>query len=143
MQKINILFILLTIILSVKAKTGNNCDDKAILNGKQLIYDVFSDKKRVYNGPSSCFTLKSTQDYTCCYLKVKFKNIEAGKKFTHYGCTQVHYNQFNDIKSTIKSYEAGNFTSSDGTQLEKFDVSIDCHSSLLKLTGLILLAFLL
>ena len=76
-------------------------------------------------------------------MKIVLKNIEAGKKYTHYGCTQVHYNQFNDIKSTIKSYEAGNFTSSDGTQLEKFDVSIDCHSSLLKLTGLILLAFLL
>lgn len=135
---------LLSLILIVPSHPytyGGNCKDKAILDdSRQLIGDSYSDYKQVYNGIASCGSLKSTLNTACCYIKVKFRNTQADKKtFTHYGCIEVYDYEFNDIKTLINNYKS-NIT----TQvIDKTKVDIDCHSKLIKLTGLILLFFIL
>ena len=135
--------VVITLITMVSSDyiLGSNCTTKRILNGNRLIYDVYSDHKEAYNGIASCASLRSKFDTACCYIKVKFKNGAAGKKYTHRGCVEIYGQEWNSIKDVIKNFE-GNITHQN-ISIEKQDVDIDCHSRLIKLTGIVLLAFLL
>ena len=118
---------------------GGQCRQKYILEGNRLILDVYSDQTKAYNGIASCASLHSDDDTACCYIKVKFENENVEKKYTHRGCVQVTGEQWNNIEGLIDSYEGSNANQN----ITIKDVDIDCHSRLLKLTGLVLLAFLL
>ena len=136
--------LVLTLFVTVKSEytLGNVCNTKRILDGNsRLIYDGYADHKSAFNGIGSCISLHSNDNTACCYIKVKYKNKEADKKFTHRGCIEITADEWQDIKNVIKGLE-GNITHQNIT-VEKQDVEIDCHSKLIKLTGLILLAFLL
>ena len=138
-----ILFVL-SLILSVTSayKLGNDCSSKTILDRKGiLLYNGYADHKSAFNGIGSCISLHSGDNTVCCYIKVKFKNKEADQRFTHRGCIEIKENEWAVIKETINQLER-NITSPNIT-VEKQDVEIDCHSKLIKLTGLILLTFLL
>ena len=135
--------VVIALIVTVKSYTiGSYCNSKRILfDNSSLIYDGYADHKEAYNGIASCASLRSTYDTACCYIKVKYKNAQAGKRYTHRGCIEVYGAEWNDIKTVINNFE-GNITHPNVT-VEKQDVDIDCHSRLIKLTGLVLLAFLL
>ena len=137
--------VVITLIITVTSDPdytlGSYCTTKKILDGSRLIYDGYADHKEAYNGIASCASLRSKFDTACCYIKVKFKNAQAGKKYTHRGCIEVYGQEWNNIKDVISNFE-GNISHSNIT-VEKQDVDIDCHSRLIKLTGLVLLAFLL
>ena len=120
---------------------GNSCDSKAIFHGTSLIEDTYADVKKAFNGVASCVSLKSDLDTLCCYIKVKYKNIDADKKFTHRGCIQLGSQELADVKATTEYYESE--LEKDSEHFKKVDVDIDCNSKFIKLTGLLLLAFLL
>ena len=146
MQNKILFFILIALSLNLTVtldyQLGRQCNTKRILDdNRRLIYDAYSDHKSAFNGISSCASLRSAQDTACCYIKVKFKNSEASKKYTHRGCIEVSGSEWNSIKDLINTLEGS--ISHTNVTIEKQDVDIDCHSKLIKLTGLILLAFLL
>ena len=146
MQNKILFFILIILSLNLTVtldyQLGRYCNSKRILDdNSKLIYDGYADHKSAFNGISSCASLRSAYDTACCYIKVKFKNTQADKKYTHRGCIEVSGNDWNNIKDVINNFE-GNISHTNIT-VEKQDVEIDCHSKLIKLTGLILLAFLL
>lgn len=132
----------LILYVSPAYQLGGLCSDKYILENGKLKYDIYEDHKEAFNGIASCVSLRSTIDTACCYLKVKFKNEAADKKYTHRGCVEIYAVEWSDIKSVINAFES-NMTASSGEQISIKDVDIDCHSNLIKITGLILLAFLL
>lgn len=132
----------LILYVSPAYQLGGYCSDKYILENGKLKYDIYEDHKEAFNGIASCVSLRSTIDTACCYLKVKFKNEAADKKYTHRGCVEIYAVEWSDIKSVINAFES-NMTASSGEQISIKDVDIDCHSNLIKITGLILLAFLL
>ena len=121
---------------------GSECDSKAILSGNSLIEDTYADCKKAFNGYASCISLRSDDESLCCYIKVKFKNKQADKKFTHKGCIQLGATSLQDVKATTKYYEQA-LENDESQNFSKVDVSIDCNSKFIKLTGLLLLAFLL
>lgn len=132
----------LILYVSPAYQLGGLCSDKYILENGKLKYDIYEDHKEAFNGIASCVSLRSTLNTVCCYLKVKFKNEAADKKYTHRGCVELYVEEWSDIKSVINAFES-NITASSGEQISIKDVDIDCHSNLIKITGLILLAFLL
>ena len=126
--------------LAVKLnQLGNVCSSKAIFNGHSLIGDDYADVKLVYNEIASCISLRSDDDALCCYVKAKFKNRDADKTYTHKGCIELNAVQLQDVKGTTKEYES--YFNPD--KYKNVDVDIDCNSKFVKLTGLVLLAFLL
>ena len=69
----------------------------------------------------------------------KFRNKAADKKFTHKGCIEVSGPEWGSIGSFISSTNNRINT----TNIDKVDVDVDCNSKFIKLTALVLLAFLL
>ncbi len=113
-----------------------------------MIYDnyvlresSYADYKFAYHGVPSCAALTSDDDTGCCYIKVKFKNEIADEKYTHRGCIQLTFEEWSKIDETIQKLE--NNIAENNLNVTKVDVDIDCNSKFIKLTGLILLAFLL
>lgn len=142
--KIELLILLtLTLIASVNLiDLGGECSDKAIFSVNSFKYDTYEDQKCAYHGVSSCISLHTDEeDSLCCYLKIKFRNKYADKKFTHRGCIEVagtnlqNFDEFKDrFEQDIKNTD---------TNIDKVDLDIDCNSKFIKITGIILLAFLL
>ena len=132
----------LILYVSPAYQLGGQCSDKYILENGKLKYDIYEDHKEAFNGIASCVSLRSTIDTACCYIKVKFKNEAADKKYTHRGCVELYGEEWNGIKDVINNFE-NNITAASGEGISIKDVDIDCHSNLIKITGLILLAFLL
>ena len=132
----------LILYVSPAYQLGGQCSDKYILENGKLKYDIYEDHKEAFNGIASCVSLRSTIDTACCYIKVKFKNEAADKKYTHRGCVELYGEEWNGIKDVINAFES-NITAASGEGISIKDVDIDCHSNLIKITGLILLAFLL
>ena len=120
---------------------GNTCDSKKIFEDTNLIEDRYSDVKKAFNGVASCVSLRSELNSLCCYIKVKYKNVDADKKYTHRGCIQLDSTELQDVEATTKYYETE--LEKDTDHFKKVDVDIDCNSKFIKLTGLLLLAFLL
>ena len=133
-----IFFVLKLVSNTYKAYT---CDDKQVIDNYVLRKSSYADYKFAYHGVPSCASLTSDPDTGCCYIKVKFKNEIADEKYTHRGCIQLTFEEWSKIDETIQRYETNiplnNFN------VTKVDVDIDCNSKFIKLTGLILLAFLL
>ena len=146
--KVICLFLAL-IAASAPTDVGMTCEDKEIINsGNSLTYGKYSDYDRVYHGVASCYSLatpqyKTDDNYLCCYIKNHFKSEEADKKFTHKGCIPVPLTVLNEngLGNFIKDLE-DNIEKNDET-IRKVDIDIDCNSKFIKLTGLLLLAFLL
>ena len=134
----------LILYVSPAYQLGGYCKDKYILDEhSRLTHDVYEDHKEAFNGIASCVSLRSTIDTACCYIKVKFKNEAADKKYTHRGCVELYGEEWNGIKNVISAFESNITAAESGEQITVKDVDIDCHSNLIKITGLILLAFLL
>jgi len=134
-----LIFAMLALAVNLYEKYGNECSSKAIFNGNSLVGDDYADVKLVYNEVASCISLRSDDNSLCCYIKAKFKNRQADKSYTHRGCIELNADQLQDVKATTKTYE-----SYFNTELyKKVSVDIDCNSKFVKLTGLVLLAFLL
>ena len=117
------------------------CADKQIMDNYVLRESSYADYKYAYHGVSSCAALKSGEDTSCCYIKVKFKNEVADEKYTHRGCIQLTFEEWSKIDETIQRYETN--IPPHNPNVTKVDVDIDCNSKFIKLTGLILLASLL
>ena len=139
--------IALIITLTIIGYTFSSlCSTKTILESNQIPTEYsYADRKVAYNEIASCASLRTAENdqidnHACCYLKVKFKNKDADKKFTHKGCIELSLDQMGNIDNTIESLESSISTPEN---IEKVDVDIDCSSKYLKLAGLILLSFLL
>jgi hypothetical protein len=141
-----ILFLFSMLIFGVfSVEIGGLCSDKAILDDYEL-QNLNVDKKLAFNKIASCASLRTGEDNSaCCYIKVKFRNKVADKKFTHRGCTIIRKNEWNNMDDTFDNYEGNitNFYANSATPIDKVDVDIDCGSNYLKLAGLLLLALLL
>ena len=144
------LILIMMAISAIKTSTagyggyGGYCDEKSILhqNNKTLKYDSFQDHYSAYNKVPSCASLHTDENKACCYMKIKYKNDWADKKYTHHGCIQVSEKEYEaGVKELTKEYESE--IESKDSNLKKVKVSIDCNSNIIKLTGLVLLAFLL
>jgi hypothetical protein len=144
-----ILFLFSMLIFGVfSVEIGGLCSDKAILEDREynFLQNINGDKKLAFNKIASCASLRTGEDNSaCCYIKVKFRNKVADKKFTHRGCTIIRMNEWNNMDDTIDYYEGNitNFYANSATPIDKVDVDIDCGSNYLKLAGLLLLALLL
>ena len=135
------LFLLLTLFGCV-ILLGGECEDKAILNGNSFLYDTYEDHKSAYHGAASCISLHSDEDNSlCCYMKIKFRNRSADKKFTHRGCIAMLGRDALNMDTYIDQYEENIKTANEN--IDKVDINIDCNSKFMKITGLVLLAFLL
>ena len=118
------------------------CDVKQVIySSGELRESSYADYKFAYHGVPSCAALSSDDGKGCCYIKVKFKNEVADEKYTHRGCIQLTFEEWSKIDETIQKLE--NNIAENNRNVTKVDVDIDCNSKLIKLTGLILLAFLL
>ena len=144
-MKMRIIFLLLALIIVVKNETviGGSCGDKGILNGYTLSGNTYSDIKHAYNGVASCASLNTdNEEAICCYAKVKFKNKEADRKFTHRGCREVNATEYDSgVKNLVKDLEKG--INAEDPNIQKVDVEIDCNSIYMKLTGIFLLSLCL
>ena len=142
--KVICLFLAL-IAASAPTDVGRSCSEKAIIIGvgDSLTYSKYANYDRVYHGIASCYSLSvDNEDELCCYIKNHFKSEEADKKFTHKGCIPVPYERLKDgIDKYIKLLK----TNIEGNvkNITKVDIDIDCSSNFIKLTGLLLIAFLL
>ena len=137
-----VLGFLALIIYAYEYDLGRDCSTKTLFNdARQLYNSTYANTKRAYNGIASCDSLKTAEFSACCYMKIKFKNTVADEKFTHRGCIEITYDQYDQIK------EYRNFLEDEliknNNNITKVDIDIDCNSKIIKLTGLIFLAFLL
>ena len=128
------------IIYAYAYELGKDCSTKALLNGYKLSYSTYANTKRAYNGVASCETL-NTYNHSCCYMKIKFKNTVADEKFTHRGCIEISDEDYSEIKTYRNNLEDTLIKYT--PNISKVDIDIDCNSKIIKLTGLIFLAFLL
>ena len=136
------LLVTLTLISFVNLELGGQCENKKILNDNNFLYDTYEDYTIAYNEAPSCVSLRTEEDNSlCCYIKVKFRNRGADKKFTHKGCAKIYGTNLQDIKNYIKNYE--NSINEENENIDKVDIDIDCNSKFIKITGLVLLALLL
>ena len=140
MQTKIVLGFLALIIYAYAYELGKNCSTKALLNGNALS-NSYANIKRVYNGVASCESLNTADKYACCYMKIKFKNTVADEKFTHRGCIEISGENYSQIKTYRKNLEDTLIQYT--PNISKVDIDIDCNSKIIKLTGLIFLAFLL
>ena len=132
--------IVFVLMLASNTYKAYKCADKQIIdNDGGIIKSTYADYKFAYHGVPSCAAL--TSDAGCCYIKVKFKNEVADEKYTHRGCIQVTLDDWANIDETIQRLETN--IPLHNPNVTKVDVDIDCNSKFIKLTGLILLAFLL
>ena len=144
MQTKIVLGFLALIIYAYAYELGKNCSTKALLNGNALSNSTYANIKRAYNGVASCEslnTLNTADKYACCYMKIKFKNTVADEKFTHRGCIEISGENYSQIKTYINNLEDTLIQYT--PNISKVDIDIDCNSKIIKLTGLIFLAFLL
>ena len=134
------IFFVLMLASNTYEETG--CDVKQVIyNNFVLRESSYADYKYAYHGVPSCASLTSDDDTVCCYIKVKFKNEIADEKYTHRGCIQLTFEEWAKIDETIQKLETN--IAKNNLNVTKVDVDIDCNSKFIKLTGLILLAFLL
>ena len=134
--------IVFVLILASITYEEMGCDVKQVIySSGELRESSYADYKFAYHGVPSCAALSSDDDKGCCYIKVKFKNEVADEKYTHRGCIQLTFEEWSKIDETIQKLE--NNIAKNNLNVTKVDVDIDCNSKLIKLTGLILLAFLL
>ena len=144
MQNKNVLFLLLSLTLIVSVNLvdlGGECEDKVILKNDELLYDTYEDHTSAFHGPASCVSLHSDDETLCCYMKIRYRNRAADKKYTHKGCIEMKGSILNNLDDQIKQFE-DNIKQKD-SNIDKVDIDIDCNSKFIRITGLILLAFLL
>ena len=119
------LFLLFT-LFGCAILIGGECDDKAVLNGNNFLYDTYEDQKSAYHGAASCVSLHSDEDNSlCCYLKIKFRNRQADKKFTHRGCIAMLGRYVRNISDYIDQYEENIKAANEN--IDKVDIDIDCN----------------
>ena len=137
-----VLGFLALIIYAYEYDLGRDCSTKTLFNdARQLYNSTYANTKRAYNGIASCDSLKTAEFSACCYMKIKFKNTVADEKFTHRGCIEISGENYSQIKTYRKNLEDTLIQYT--PNISKVDIDIDCNSKIIKLTGLIFLAFLL
>ncbi len=166
-MKVELIFTLVLLCAVLPIKGQDSCESKMIVdpNGNWLLRDDYIDQTKdigvtkAFNGVHSCYTLKpgqytdtdhTTKNYlTCCYLEYKFKIQSNEDVYTSRACIPIRADQINgDIdnfeSSVIDVLENGIREKSNGVIEEVKDVSVVCSkSSFLKVSALLLLAFLL
>ena len=150
MNSVYLLFVLLCLPLCLTQDViddivAQQCSDKSLLNGNELIYKT-TDWDRAYNDVASCATLTTeNSDYFCCYMKIKFKNEVFDEKFTQRGCIPVSYVYlFNDDKDIFRSFlddKESNISKASNVTVKSLD--IDCSAKFINIFTLSLLLFLL
>ena len=143
MQTKIVLGFLALIIYAYAYELGKDCSTKALLNENalSLSYSTYANIKLAYNGVASCESLNTDYNHECCYMKIKFKNTVADEKFTHRGCIEITSEEYSKIKAYRNNLE--DLLIQNNYNISKVDIDIDCNSKIIKLTGLIFLAFLL
>ena len=143
MQTKIVLGFLALIIYAYAYELGKDCSTKALLNENalSLSYSTYANIKLAYNGVASCESLNTDYNHECCYMKIKFKNTVADEKFTHRGCIEISGEDYSQIKTYRNNLEDTLIQYT--PNISKVDIDIDCNSKIIKLTGLIFLAFLL
>ncbi len=146
---------ILCVVLPIKGQT--ECTSKEIVdkNGEwnfDNIEDYIDQEKDIghtlaYNGVHSCYTLNpKNTDLTCCYIKFKYKLVSNSDTYTSRGCISLSAEQINGSfkENVIKPLETSIVDGGNGRIEKVKDVSVVCSkSSFLKVTALLLLAFLL
>ena len=136
-----LIYIVSTFIFEINSfALGSQCSNKTILNSGSLLYDSFTDHKEAFNNIASCASLHTDYNNACCYIKAKFRNRAADKKYTHRGCIEVNETSWGNIDNFIGETES---RIANDENIDKVDVEIDCNSKFIKLTALVLFAFLL
>ena len=146
-MKINLFIIFIALATAPLCAALGSCSDKSIFEDTTFkLNSINSDVNLAYNGDASCATLRpdSTEDgKICCYVKVKFENKDLDETFTQKGCYEF------DATDSILNDEFGEFKDIVEDQIERSndvdvkDLSIDCNSKFLHLTGIALILFLL
>ena len=140
-------FFLLFALLVVPFCTSMKCTDKSLFDDAYNLEVRDSDRTKAYNDVASCATLETTDNAEiCCYLKVKFKNLQYDETFTQRGCYGVNMKdsifEAKDIDDIIDEIE-GNITLANKNYIEVKKVNLDCNSRFLQFVGLSLLLLLL
>ena len=139
-------FFLLVALLVVPFCTSMSCYDKSLFGADSTVLKIKdADHDYAYNKVASCATLTTeTNSEVCCYIKLKFKNLQYDETYTQRGCEIIDMKDalygvdFDDI---IDLYEG--FIDLNNTNIEVKDLSIDCNSRFLQFVGLSLLLLLL
>ena len=102
-----------------------SCKQKQVIKyiGRDLIKNIdlytledetkfYTDVHKAYHHDSSCTTLEVSGERNndiCCYMKIKYKNLISGEKYTHYGCIEQNSTLIQDdgIDGVIDSLEEG------------------------------------
>ncbi len=167
-MKIELIFTLVLLCAVLPIKGQKTCQSKMLVNpdgtwnGENLedkiddYIDQINDIGHTiaYNGVHSCYTLQPNDDgtntyLTCCYLEYKFKIQSNEDVYTSRACIPIRADQINgDIdnfeSSVIDVLENGIREKANGVIEEVKEVSVVCSkSSFLKVSALLLLAFLL
>ena len=121
--------------LSYSFDYGGDCSSKSILQNNYIKYESYSDVKLAFSDSASCRSLKSAHNFLCCFIKNKFKNELVGEKFTHRGCIEISYEEYQDIKGTISTLE--NLVNNENN-ITKADIDIDCSSKYIQVFGLLI-----
>ena len=142
-------FIFALIASTLIAFIYSSCGDKEILNTDYTLkYSSVKDYKLAYNDAASCATFSTGNDYTtCCYIKLKFKNLMNEEKYTHTGCYELNLTTLlddanPDVDDLIDNLE-GAFDTANKNSLESKNIEIDCGSKYIHLASLALLILLL
>ena len=131
------------------------CSEKEILNDDYTLREsdyAASDRTLAFNEVASCATL-STDGYTCCYIKIKFKNQQADEKYTHKGCYALTESRAIDIGLSTPDTDDVKWKDIINVIEQKFDnanpnlsskkIDLDCNSKYLHYVGFALLFLLL
>ena len=119
---------------------GGECSSKSILQNNRIKYESHSDVKLAFSNSASCSSLKSAHNFLCCFIKNKFKDDMVGEKFTHRGCIEISYEEYQDIKGTISTLE--NLINNENN-ISKADIDIDCSSKYIRVFGLLVFTLFL
>ncbi len=166
-MKVELIFTLVLLCAVLPIKGQETCQSKMLVdsdgnwNGEKIApkYADYIDQTKdvghtiAYNGVHSCYTLQpgpipgTSKNYlTCCYIEYKFKLKSNSDKYTSRACIPIKSEEINgDFESFVDGMDDkiyGKMT--DAVVDEVSDVSIVCSkSSFLKVSALLLLAFLL
>ncbi len=157
----SILFNVLILGYIVSSVFCDRCSEKEIVYRKGDSQGTYGQFKRLdlfqqpeqlstaFNELDSCYTLtvleRGSEFISCCYIKVKYRQINNDEKYTVGGCYPLKYDElFNGSfgKSIKEDLEAA-IANANAGYIDKVKVDILCNSSsYLKVVGLALLFLL-
>ena len=147
MNSVYLLFALLCFPLCLAQETALKCADKTLFSSGYVLLNRTVDLTRAYNDVASCATLKTDSNVLCCYMKIKFENLDYDQKYTQKGCVEVKTSDYFDINDEdrfdafLETMEKGINDKNDRLEVDSLD--IDCSAKFINIFTLSLLLFLL